>query len=166
MPESKDYLTSLAPIVRTVDLEYLNRLAMAWKLEIPALKVAGEVVTRVLKTVPEAMKYDQKEFTVPAGSTVELIFENTDAMPHNWVLGALKSEEKIGLAADKMITASDGVAKNYIPSLPEILAYTPLVEPNGRVKVVFKAPTVPGNYPFLCTFPGHWRIMNGIMKVE
>ena len=166
LPESKDYLTSLAPIVRTVDLEYLNRLAMAWKFEIPALKVAGEVVTRVLKTVPEAMKYDQKEFTVPAGSTVELIFENTDAMPHNWVLGALKSEEKIGLAADKMITASDGVAKNYIPALPEILAYTPLVEPNGRVKVVFKAPSVPGNYPFLCTFPGHWRIMNGVMKVE
>jgi azurin len=166
LDESKAYLTSLASKVRTVDLEYLDRLATAWKLDIPALKVAGVVVTRVLKTVPEAMKYDQKEFTVPAGSTVELIFENTDAMPHNWVLGALKSEEKIGLAADKMITASDGVAKNYIPALPEILAYTPLVEPNGRVKVVFKAPTVPGNYPFLCTFPGHWRIMNGIMKVE
>jgi azurin len=164
--ESKAYVAGLATVVRPGDVEYLDRLANVWKLEIPALKTAGTVVKRTLKTIPEAMKYDQKEFTVPAGATVELIFENTDAMPHNWVLGSLKSEEKIGLAADKMITAADGVAKNYIPSMPEILAYTPLVEPGGRFKVVFKAPTVPGNYPFLCTFPGHWRIMNGVMKVE
>ena len=164
--EAKAYVASLATMVRPGDVEYLDRLANVWKLEIPALKAAGNVVKRTLKTIPEAMKYDQKEFTVPAGATVELIFENTDAMPHNWVLGSLKSEEKIGLAADKMITAADGVAKNYIPSMPEILAYTPLVEPGGRFKVVFKAPTVPGNYPFLCTFPGHWRIMNGVMKVE
>jgi putative membrane-bound dehydrogenase-like protein len=164
--EAKAYVASLATMVRPGDVEYLDRLANVWKLEIPALKAAGTVVKRMLKTIPEAMKYDQKEFTVPAGATVELIFENTDAMPHNWVLGSLKSEEKIGLAADKMITAADGVAKNYIPSMPEILAYTPLVEPGGRFKVVFKAPAVPGNYPFLCTFPGHWRIMNGVMKVE
>jgi len=50
--------------------------------------------------------------------------------------------------------------------MPEILAYTPLVDSDGRAKIVFKAPSVPGNYPFLCTFPGHWRIMNGVMKVE
>ena len=164
--EAKVYLTGLANQVRPADVDYLDRLASVWKLEIPALKAAGNVVKRTLKTIPEAMKYDQKEFTVPAGATVELIFENTDAMPHNWVLGTIKSEDKIGLAADKMITAADGVAKNYIPSMPEILAYTPLVEPGGRFKVVFKAPVVPGNYPFLCTFPGHWRIMNGVMKVE
>ena len=163
---AKAYVAGLVTVIRPGDMEYLDRLANVWKLEIPALKAAGNVVKRTLKTIPEAMKYDQKEFTVPAGATVELIFENTDAMQHNWVLGTLKSDEKIGLAADKMITAADGVAKNYIPSMPEILAYTPLVEPGGRFKVVFKAPTVPGNYPFLCTFPGHWRIMNGVMKVE
>jgi plastocyanin len=106
--EAKAYVASLATMVRPGDLEYLDRLANVWKLEIPALKAAGNVVKRTLKTIPEAMKYDQKEFTVPAGATVELIFENTDAMPHNWVLGSLKSEEKIGLAADKMITAADG----------------------------------------------------------
>ena len=25
----------------------------------------------------------------------------------------------------------------------------------------FRAPSVPGRYPYLCTFPGHWMIMNG-----
>lgn len=163
--DSKAYFTSLTNVVRPSDVEYVERLATAWKVELPQLKATGSIVRITLKTVQEAMKYDLKEFSVPAGSTVELVFENVDAMQHNWVLGNIGTMEKIGLAADKMITASDGMAKNYIPNSPEIIAYTPLVESSGRVKLVFKAPMTPGNYPYLCTFPGHWRIMNGMMKV-
>ena len=29
----------------------------------------------------------------------------------------------------------------------------------------FKAPSEPGDYPFICSFPGHWRMMKGILKV-
>jgi azurin len=164
--ENKAYFMALVKLVRPQDVEMWERLANAWKIEIPSTEAKGKVVRITLQTIKEAMKYSPAEFKVPAGATVELIFENVDAMQHNWVLGALGSQEKIGLAADKMITAADGAAKNYIPSMPEVLAFTPLVESDGRVKVVFKAPSVPGNYPFLCTFPGHWRIMNGVMKVE
>jgi azurin len=164
--ENTDFLKGLGKQLRPQDVEAYERLAGLWKVEIPTAEVKGVVVKRTIMTIKEAMKYSPAEFTVPAGATVELIFENVDAMQHNWVLGALGSQEKIGLAADKMITAADGAAKNYIPAMPEVLAYTPLVESDGRVKVVFKAPSVPGNYPFLCTFPGHWRIMNGIMKVN
>ena len=112
------------------------------------------------------MQFDIREFSVPAGANVEIIFENIDAMQHNLVIGQMGSQEKIGLAADKMITAADGAQKNYIPNIPEVIAYTALVDPDGRAKLVFKAPTTKGNYPYLCTFPGHWRIMNGVMKVE
>jgi len=112
------------------------------------------------------MKFDQKTFEVPAGVTVELVLENVDAMQHNLVIGQIGSMEKIGATADKMITAADAVAKNYVPNIPEIIAYTPLVDPDGRVKLRFKAPNTPGDYPFVCTFPGHWRIMNGVMKVK
>ncbi|MDZ7935461.1 MAG: hypothetical protein U5M51_10985 [Emticicia sp.] len=28
----------------------------------------------------------------------------------------------------------------------------------------FTAPTQTGDYPFVCTFPGHWSIMNGVKK--
>ncbi len=164
--ENKAYFVALAKVLRPQDVEMWERLANAWKIEIPNTAAKGNVVKITIQTIKEAMKYSPAEFKVPAGATVELIFENVDAMQHNWVLGALGSQEKIGLAADKMITAADGAAKNYIPSMPEVLAFTPLVESDGRVKVVFKAPSVPGNYPFLCTFPGHWRIMNGVMKVE
>lgn len=161
----KQFLASLAGKVSPSDEGYLSRLAEVWKVDLPNQE-QGPVVKIVLKTVKEEMKYDQKSFEVPAGATVELVLENMDAMQHNLVIGQIGSMEKIGLAADKMITAADGVAKNYIPNLPEIIAYTPLVDPDGRVKLRFKAPSTPGDYPYVCTFPGHWRIMNGVMKVK
>ena len=43
---------------------------------------------------------------------------------------------------------------------------SPLVEPNGRAEPDFTAPAIPGSYPYLCTFPDHWRIMRGVMIVE
>jgi len=55
---------------------------------------------------------------------------------------------------------------NFVPEIPEILASTPLVNPETSESLVFTAPTEPGEYPYLCTVPGHWRIMNGIMIVE
>ena len=111
------------------------------------------------------MRYDKKEFTVTAGKTIEIVLENTDAMQHNLVIGKPKSMEIIGAAADKLITAKDGADKGYVPSVPQIIAATPLVNPDQTYRLKFIAPTTPGDYPFVCTFPGHWRIMNGVMKV-
>jgi len=118
-----------------------------------------------IKSVKEAMKFDVKEFTVIAGKPVELIFENPDAMQHNLVIIKPKSTDIVGNAADKMITQKDAAEKNYVPNLPQVIAATPLVNPDQTYRLTFIAPTEPGIYPYICTFPGHWRIMNGIMKV-
>lgn len=118
-----------------------------------------------IKSIKEAMKFDVKEFTVIAGKPVELVFENPDAMQHNLVIIKPKSTEIVGNAADKMITQKDAAEKNYVPNLPQIVAYTPLVNPDQTYRLTFTAPTEPGNYPYLCTFPGHWRLMSGVMKV-
>jgi len=161
----KQFMVSLVGKITPSDESYLSRLAELWKVELPN-QDQGPIVKIVLRTVKEEMKYDQKTFEVPAGATVELVLENPDAMQHNLVIGQIGSMEKIGLAADKMITATDGASKNYVPSIPEVIASTPLVDPDGRVKLRFKAPSTPGDYPYVCTFPGHWRIMNGLMKVK
>jgi len=118
-----------------------------------------------IKSVKEAMKFDLKEFTVIAGKPVELVFDNPDAMQHNLVIVKPKAMDIVGNAADKMITQKDAVEKNYVPSLPQVVAFTPLVNPDQSYRLTFTAPTEPGNYPYICTFPGHWRIMNGVMKV-
>lgn len=118
-----------------------------------------------LKTVREEMRYDKKEFTVTAGKPVEIILENPDAMQHNLVIGKPKTMDIIGAAADKLITAKDGADKAYVPAIPQVIVATPLVNPDQTYRLRFTAPATPGNYPFVCTFPGHWRIMNGTMNV-
>ena len=118
-----------------------------------------------IKAIREEMKFDLTEFKVTAGKTVEIVFENPDAMQHNIVIGQPKSTPIIGAAADKMITAKDGAEKNYVPNIPQIVASTPLVNPGQTYKLRFVVPDQPGDYPFVCTFPGHWRLMTGVMKV-
>lgn len=86
-------------------------------------------------------------------------------MQHNLVIIKRGATEKVGAAADKLAQTGDGAKINYVPKIPEVLASTPLIDPNGQFILIFKVPETPGNYPYLCTFPGHWRIMRGILKV-
>lgn len=119
-----------------------------------------------IKAVQEALKFDKPVLNVRAGKQVVVEFGNPDAMQHNIVIGRPGSLEKIGAAADTMITAADGAARNYVPLLPEVLAASPLVVPETPFRLTLRAPVIPGDYPFLCTFPGHWRSMNRVMKVS
>jgi azurin len=41
-----------------------------------------------------------------------------------------------------------------------------MVYPQDQFSIFFRAPDRPGRYPFLCTFPGPWMVMNGVMIVE
>ena len=60
----------------------------------------------------------------------------------------------------------DAAARNYVPKTDEVLVYTDVVPPQGTAAIHFRAPGERGRYPFLCTFPGHWMVMNGEMLVE
>ena len=62
----------------------------------------------------------------------------------------------------------NGLEKHYIPEEPGILHWTKqLTLGVARSQTLrFYAPTETGDYPYICTFPGHWRVMRGIMKVE
>ncbi|HMG93537.1 MAG TPA: PVC-type heme-binding CxxCH protein [Chryseolinea sp.] len=124
----------------------------------------GATVIKI-KVIKNEMKYDLKSFTVEAGKPVEIIFENPDFMQHNLVITQVGELETVGKAADKLASDSKGAEKNYVPDLPEVLFSTKLVNPQQTVTLKFTAPSKAGDYPFVCTFPGHWSIMNGTMKV-
>lgn len=111
------------------------------------------------------MKFAQKSFTVKAGTTVELVFDNIDFMQHNVLILQKGSMNKVSAVADQMAQDPKGPEKQYIPNMPEALFHTPLVNPEETFKLRFKVPAVAWDYPFICSFPGHWRIMNGVMKV-
>ena len=130
---------------------------------------AGAAVAEVL-IKPDSVNplaYDTKEFTVKAGQTVRLTFNNTHPavpQPHNIVIGAAGSKDKLLSLSMQMATSPDGMAKGFIPDAPEVLFHTKLLQPNTTETLEFTAPAM-GEYPYICTFPGHGAIMNGVMKV-
>ncbi len=130
---------------------------------------SAEVIEITLKPdTANPLAYDTKEFTVKAGAKVKLTFNNvhpTVPQPHNVVIGSAGSKDKLMGLAMQMATAPDGMAKGFIPEAPEILFHTKLLQPNQTETIEFTAPAA-GDYPYLCTFPGHAVLMNGVMKVQ
>jgi putative membrane-bound dehydrogenase-like protein len=131
---------------------------------LPVVSAVPDVTIR-LGVVPGQMKYTTTNFTVTAGQMVEVVLTNTDQMQHNFVLGLPGSLDAIGAGADQMAARPGAAAVSYTPEMGEILAKTPLVDPGQSVRVQFRAPATAGAYPYLCTFPQHWRVMNGVMTV-
>ena len=125
-----------------------------------------EIETRLAVGVAPQMKFDKAELTVKAGAGVELAFTNNDPMPmmHNLVLVKPGSRIEIVTAAATMGAA--GMANSFVPDSDKVLAATPLVLTGNTYKLYFKAPTTPGKYEYICTYPGHGLTMWGTLVVE
>ncbi|MEM9826293.1 MAG: c-type cytochrome [Planctomycetota bacterium] len=118
-----------------------------------------------IATVEEEMRYDTEYFAVEAGRPVQIVLVNHDVMPHNLVVGrpgTLRDLATEGLAAGP--TGIDG-GLPYVPESDDVLVATPMVGADGTARITFDAPTQPGEYPYVCTFPQHWYRMYGVMVV-
>ncbi|MBB5032361.1 PVC-type heme-binding CxxCH protein [Prosthecobacter vanneervenii] len=123
-----------------------------------------ELTTIRIATVPERMMYDVKELTVKSGKKVKLTFANPDFMPHNILLvNPGKADE---VATQAMALGAKGFETGFIPANTNILWHSKLLD-NGKQQVIeFTAPAKPGDYPYICSFPGHYLIMRGVLHVK
>ncbi len=120
----------------------------------------------VLRTVPEALKYDAQFLTVEANKPFEIIFENDDLLPHNLIICEADAMEALGTAALTMTPDQlDDQGRAYVPKSDKIIAATKMLEAGEKARLPVKALPV-GEYAFVCTFPGHWTVMNGKLWVE
>jgi len=125
------------------------------------------VTVRVIriKTVEEEMRYDIPYFVVEAGKSVQIVLENHDLMPHNLVITvpeALKEIAQLGL----QVGPNNGWnGMQYVPESDKVLHATQMVPADQQITLTFDAPTEPGEYPYVCTFPQHWYRMYGVMVV-
>jgi uncharacterized protein len=140
-------------------------LAGAAGAALPKLAAAAPDVVLRLAVLPGQMRFDTTELTVAPGQLVEVVFVNPDGMQHNFVLGAQGSLDALGAAADIVARAPNGLAQQYVPDSPQVLFSTKLLEPGQTLTFQFKAPTDTGKYPYVCTFPAHWKTMNGVLNV-
>jgi putative heme-binding domain-containing protein len=112
------------------------------------------------------LAYKTPELRARPGEKLALTFANPDVVPHNWVLAKPGTLAAVGTLADALIADPEAVARHYVPKTDDVVAYADITEPGGRQTIFFTLPETPGRYPFLCTFPGHWKLMNGVMMVE
>jgi len=136
----------------------LSKVSRVASLSAPAITIS-------IKVVKDLMQFNKKAFTVKSRQKVIIEFENPDGMQHNMLIMKPGAFNKVGAAVDALVRDQKGASKSYIPNMPEVLQFIKLVDPGESATLEFTAPSQPGDYPYICTFPGHWRIMNGMMKV-
>lgn len=123
------------------------------------------VLELTMSIIPGQLKFALPEFTVKPGQRVRITLSNPDDMQHNMLILRPGTIEAVGSLADAMVAAPDAAERQYIPPTPDVMWYTPLVEPGESTVLEFTAPRQENDYPYVCTFPGHWRVMQGVMKV-
>ena len=118
-----------------------------------------ELLTVRVNAIVEKIQFDVKAFEVKAGKKVKVIFVNPDFMPHNFVI--TKPGKADSVAAAAIALGADGFKKQFIPATSDILHATKLLEKGETEELEFTAPSEPGVYNFICTFPGHATLSAG-----
>lgn len=163
------------PVPKRTENDFLDVQQLGFQLAaklpkdaaLPVRKSFSALGVNVLRlgTLHEQMFFDKVQLVAEAGKPVELVFQNSDAMQHNWVLVAAGAADEVGVAAEKLPPQADSQGRLYVPASPKVLQATKMLNPNDTVRLRFNAPTEPGEYPYLCTYPGHWQRMRGVLKV-
>jgi putative heme-binding domain-containing protein len=160
IPDYRPVAKSLQPHPQTVDLKVaLSTAVNPWR---QSKKSQREIVLRAGGN----LTYDTRMIKVRPREAIKLTFENPDVVPHNWALLRPGTLEQVGDLANRLVADPEAAANHYIPDSPAVLVWTDVVYPGDMCRVYFDAPAEPGRYPFLCTFPGHWLVMNGELIVE
>lgn len=131
----------------------------------PAASTSGPRVIEI--TGNDQMRFSVTSIEAKAGEELKVVFTNVGSLPkeamgHNWVL--LKAgTDPMAFGAASM-TAKD---TDYIGASvkDQVIAFVPILGPKQKGETTFKAPP-PGEYPFICSFPGHVALMKGTLTVK
>jgi azurin len=117
----------------------------------------------------EEMKFDITEIKAQPGESVRIVLRAKGTLPktvmaHNFVLLKAGTNPQAFVNASATARATGFIA----PAVSgQVLASTPLAGAGETVQVTFTAPSKPGRYDFLCSFPGHFASgMRGVLSVR
>lgn len=117
----------------------------------------------------DTMRFNLSELETSAGQETTIVFKNEGTLPkaamgHNFVL--LQPGTDLAAFGNAAVAAA---ANEYIPTAPElakqVVAHSKVLGP-GETDTITVTLDEPGDYPFICSFPGHWAIMKGVLKVK
>ena len=131
-----------------------------------ATNPATNVATEITVEANDRMQFDTKEISVKAGEKITLTLKHVGKLPkqamgHNWVL--LKEGVVVKDFAMEAMKAKDN---DYLPKdSKDVIVATELLGGGETDTITFEAPAK-GTYTFICTFPGHYGIMQGTFVVS
>ena len=119
----------------------------------------------VIGTIP-GLKYDTEKISIKRNSKIAMTLNNNDDMLHNVVITktGVDTPNKVGELALNL--GLDGADLNYVPDTDMVLAHSGIVGPESKETIYFTAPSAPGEYWIICTFPGHYFTMRTKLIVE
>ena len=135
---------------------------------ISAKVTAAQEIVKIEITCNDQMMFNTKKFEVNVGDKVALTLKNTGKIPlktmgHNLVI--LHPGTPLAVFAGK--AAAD--KKEALPQEPEmrkfIFANTRRLG-GGESHTIHFIPKIAGEFPFICTTPGHFSQMQGVMSVK
>lgn len=162
------------PGYRDIAKEPWNDFPVAADFPVDPRLLAQENLGKTLSDTEKAtvhavagLKFDPVRIKVKAGRRVALTLVNKDpSFPHNLVLVQPGRLQAVGEGSMKLAADPAGAARHYVIDDPGILAFSPILQPGSQYTIYFDAPAEPGEYPYLCTFPGHWQVTRGVLVVE
>ena len=120
----------------------------------------------------DKMRFDVTAFDVSPGQKVQITLKNVGTTPkfsmgHNLVVLDKQINEQ-NIQAKFLDPASTEAAHDYVPPNDKnVLKATKLLGPNETDTITFNAPYVPGQYLYVCSFPGHYsQGTKGFMTVK
>lgn len=124
---------------------------------------SGPDQTITIGTLP-GLQFSVTELEVRPGAKIKLVFNNNDDMQHNLLIVQGGASDEIGMAALKM--GLNGSKMQYVPESDKVLYHTNLLQPRSTEVVYLEAPLKIGRYEYVCTYPGHYQSMRGILNVK
>ena len=119
----------------------------------------------LLGTKHGQMRFDQEALAVQPGAKVKLTLKNTCEMLHNWVLVKGDATMRDKVSGKALQLGAQSMVKHFVPDHPAIIASSQIAMPGKSVEIYFKAPMAEGDYPYVCTLPGHAFTMVGVLAV-
>lgn len=132
-------------------------------------KGAKKADQEVVVEANDQMQFNKKAFEIKAGDTIKLTLKHVGKLPkiamgHNLVI--LQKGTNLAGWASKAMTAA---ATNYIPvdeaSKKAVIAKTKVLGGGETDSVTFSIKEA-GEYQYLCSFPGHFALMQGKITVK
>ena len=159
--DQADQQTSVDDDIRTINVIGLDQMQFVVKENTENITLGQAIGADSLQKLVGITAEPGEQIRIRLTTRSEM---NAAAMAHNWILLTMDADAQAFSTAALREKDND-----YVPAdmANQIIAQTGLAAGGETTEVTFTVPEEPGEYEFICTFPGHFSAgMKGVLTVK